>query len=152
MSGGRKVDWEAVEKGERGRAAPTASTASEVPPPASPTRAGGGDSLRDWFERFTGHRPHRWQERLALDVPFGDRLIRVPTGLGKTAGVVASWAWNRLERGNEPWPRRLVWCLPMSRALNRGYAAGRALAAFALLPPSSKRAGPTFHLLMETLP
>jgi hypothetical protein len=40
----------------------------------------------------------------------------------------------------------------LSGALNRGYAVGRALARFTLLPPNSKRAGPTFHLLMETLP
>ncbi len=114
MSGGRRrVDWDALEKGESGTAAPAAAAVPGVPPPASATRTGGGDSFRDWFERFTGHRPHGWQERLALDVSLDNRLVRVPTGLGKTAGVVAAWAWNRLERGDESWPRRLVWCLPM---------------------------------------
>jgi CRISPR-associated endonuclease/helicase Cas3 len=105
MSGGRKVDWEAAEKGERG--------ASGAPPPTSATRKGDESAFRGWFERFTGHPPHGWQERLALDSSSDDRLVRVPTGLGKTAGVVAAWAWNRLERGDESWPRRLAFCLPM---------------------------------------
>ena len=71
------------------------------------------------------------------------QLINVPTGLGKTAAVVLAWLWNRGARSinsqlstlhsppsavllrrtgsvtedgstlNQPWPRRLVYCLPM---------------------------------------
>ena len=43
----------------------------------------------------------------------GNRLIRIPTGFGKTLGVLTAWTWHRVHRGDEAWPRRLVWCLPM---------------------------------------
>jgi CRISPR-associated endonuclease/helicase Cas3 len=50
------------------------------------------------------------------------RLINIPTGLGKTAAVILAWLWNRAapqiekrkyEVAQDPWPRRLVYCLPM---------------------------------------
>lgn len=44
-------------------------------------------------------------------------LINIPTGLGKTAAVVLAWLWNRVlqpdAEARRPWPRRLVYCLPM---------------------------------------
>lgn len=58
-------------------------------------------------------RPHPWQLQLAQDIRPSNRLIRVPTGLGKTAGVVLAWLWNRVMAQNPDWPRRLVFCLPM---------------------------------------
>ncbi|HEY4983634.1 MAG TPA: hypothetical protein VIJ24_01080, partial [Verrucomicrobiae bacterium] len=77
------------------------------------------------FHAATGHAPYDYQRRLAT----GDagrhcesQLINVPTGLGKTAAVVLAWLWNRacppLRTLNpaprtSPWPRRLVYCLPM---------------------------------------
>jgi CRISPR-associated endonuclease/helicase Cas3 len=33
--------------------------------------------------------------------------------MGKTLGVLAAWSWHRLMRGDNAWPRRLIWCLPM---------------------------------------
>lgn len=57
--------------------------------------------------------PHAWQKQLAAEPLLANRLIRVPTGMGKTFGVLGAWAWNRLERKDAAWPRRLVWCLPM---------------------------------------
>lgn len=134
-----------------------------------------------FFARITGARPHDWQAQLGSDPACRDRLIRIPTGFGKTAGVVLTWLYHRVLRKDDAWPRRLVFCLPMrvlveqterairawldsaapevglhvlmggvkaerwasdpdrpaillgtqdmllSRALNRGYAAGRAL-------------------------
>lgn len=65
--------------------------------------------------------PYDYQSRLA-HLPCESRLISVPTGLGKTAAVVLSWLWNRqtsksqisdLKCQTAPWPRRLVYCLPM---------------------------------------
>lgn len=105
---GRKVDW-----GE-GEDAPVPARAPARSAAASREQAGpsGGAPFGDWFERFTGHRPHGWQERLAMS-PLDTRLIRVPTGLGKTAGVIGAWAWNRLDRSDRSWPRRLAFCLPM---------------------------------------
>lgn len=56
---------------------------------------------------------HAWQAGLAECSDCPDRLIRIPTGFGKTLGVLAAWLWNRVERDDPHWPRRLVWCLPM---------------------------------------
>ncbi len=58
-------------------------------------------------------KPHAWQARLVLDDTCRDRLIRIPTGFGKTAGVTIAWLWNRVIQGTDSWPRRLVLCLPM---------------------------------------
>ncbi len=67
----------------------------------------------DFFKRLTGHPRHDWQARLARDSACRDRLIRIPTGFGKTAGVMIAWLWNRVHEKNDGWPRRLVLCLPM---------------------------------------
>jgi CRISPR-associated endonuclease/helicase Cas3 len=76
-------------------------------------------SFADWFnasltegERATW-KPHPWQLQLAANQDCESRLIRIPTGLGKTLGVLAAWAYHRLHRNDASWPRRLVWCLPM---------------------------------------
>src|SRR5882724_12741899 len=70
--------------------------------------------FRQWFGAITGHEsPRRWQEELAAESICRDRLIRIPTGLGKTEGVLAAWSYQFLSRADDKWPRRLVWCLPM---------------------------------------
>lgn len=72
------------------------------------------DGYDEFFEKkVAGHSPHPWQRELAAASECGNRLIRVPTGLGKTLGVLSAWIWHRLQRRDERWPRRLVWCLPM---------------------------------------
>jgi CRISPR-associated endonuclease/helicase Cas3 len=68
------------------------------------------------FERVSDKRklsPHGWQSLLASVERCENRLIRIPTGFGKTLGVLTAWLWNRVQRADESWPRRLVWCLPM---------------------------------------
>ncbi|MGB1275757.1 MAG: type I-G CRISPR-associated helicase/endonuclease Cas3g, partial [Nannocystaceae bacterium] len=67
----------------------------------------------DWFCRHTGFTPHPWQAQLAGSSELCNRLIRIPTGFGKTQGVLAAWAYNRLVRRDASWPRRLILCLPM---------------------------------------
>ena len=72
---------------------------------------------RAFFKQMTAQlpdqSPHRWQEELGDDPICKDRTIRIPTGFGKTAGVVLPWLYHRVEHDNETWPRRLVFCLPM---------------------------------------
>lgn len=81
-----------------------------------------------WFRDVTGHQdPHPWQAELAVASRCEDRLIRIPTGLGKTEGVLATWAWHRLVRKDESWPRRLVWCLPMRVLVEQTATAARRL-------------------------
>jgi CRISPR-associated endonuclease/helicase Cas3 len=67
-----------------------------------------------FFERITGNAtPHAWQLALGEDEVCRDRTIRIPTGFGKTAGVVVAWLHHRVARNDNRWPRRLVFCLPM---------------------------------------
>nr|MDQ3418939.1 DEAD/DEAH box helicase [Acidobacteriota bacterium] len=68
-----------------------------------------------WFLSLTGTAapPHEWQRALAASAIARNRLIRIPTGMGKTLGVFAAWSWHRVHLQNDAWPRRLVWCLPM---------------------------------------
>lgn len=73
-------------------------------------------SFDRFFQRAAGQAetiPHAWQTELGTSMTCRDRLIRIPTGFGKTLGVLAAWSWNRVERDDDSWPRRLVWCLPM---------------------------------------
>lgn len=86
----------------------------------------------EFFEAATGgSKPYGYQCRLACgpnaytarpetlraDTHCPSQFINIPTGLGKTAGVVLAWLWNRLAKpdpgADAPWPRRLVYCLPM---------------------------------------
>ncbi|MFW5741325.1 MAG: HD domain-containing protein, partial [Myxococcota bacterium] len=67
----------------------------------------------DWFEKTTSYKPHPWQARLGGDTRCSDRLVRIPTGFGKTAGVVGPWLFHRVVRSDSVWPRRLVFVLPM---------------------------------------
>jgi CRISPR-associated endonuclease/helicase Cas3 len=60
--------------------------------------------------------PYDYQIRLAggdSGTTCHSQLINIPTGLGKTAAVVLAWLWNRVQRQNPEWPRRLVFCVPM---------------------------------------
>jgi CRISPR-associated endonuclease/helicase Cas3 len=71
-------------------------------------------TFNEFFKSLTSHGvPHEWQCSLADRDDYSSRLIRIPTGLGKTLGVLAAWLWHRVQRKDNHWPRRLVWCLPM---------------------------------------
>ncbi len=100
----------------------------------------------EFFESVTGHRPYPYQEALARDT--WPALLDVPTGLGKTAAVIAGWLWRRLA-GDAATGRRLVYCLPMRVLVEqvRDDAKAwceRASEAFA----KRGKAVPTVHLLM----
>jgi CRISPR-associated endonuclease/helicase Cas3 len=76
---------------------------------------GGESSFESWFAKLAGSAvpPHSWQRSLVAEQAPRSQLIRIPTGMGKTLGVLAAWSWHRLHRADDAWPRRLVWCLPM---------------------------------------
>ncbi len=69
--------------------------------------------FNNWFESIAEMPPRPWQSALARSTEYTNRFIRIPTGMGKTYGVVAAWSYHRLVRKDAAWPRRLVWCLPM---------------------------------------
>ena len=62
-----------------------------------------------WFQRAHERLPHPWQRALAGPDQPGHRLIRVPTGFGKTIGVLSAWLYHGVTRRETSWPRRLVW-------------------------------------------
>jgi len=98
----------------------------------------------DWFATLTGHaRAHEWQTELMQAEICRDRLIRIPTGLGKTEGVLTAWSLHRICNGDERWPRRLIWCLPMRVLVEQTEQVARALAA--RMPVSNR---PNVHVAM----
>ena len=67
-----------------------------------------------FFAKMNGGKtPYLWQQDLVHEEECKNRLIRIPTGFGKTLGVLSTWAWYRIHLQRNDWPRRLVWCLPM---------------------------------------
>lgn len=58
-----------------------------------------------WFARTAGFAPYPWQVELGDSVALQDRLLRIPTGFGKTAGVVLGWLYNAVARADARWPR-----------------------------------------------
>lgn len=103
-----------------------------------------GQTFSAWFASLTGHEsPRPWQIDLAVGQDCRNRLIRIPTGMGKTEGVLAAWSYHRLHRGDVGWPRRLVWCLPMRVLVEQTKQVAQQLAAGI---PEPHR--PTIHYVM----
>ncbi|MDP8244756.1 MAG: CRISPR-associated helicase Cas3' [Candidatus Hinthialibacter antarcticus] len=70
-------------------------------------------TFKQIFQQATSLEPFPFQAKFAETLPS---LVRVPTGLGKTAAVVLGWLWRRRFAQDEvrnATPRRLVYCLPM---------------------------------------
>ncbi|MHB8765336.1 MAG: type I-G CRISPR-associated helicase/endonuclease Cas3g [Deferrisomatales bacterium] len=87
-----------------------------------------------------------YQETLGVG-PWPD-LLNIPTGLGKTAGVVVAWLWKRLN-GDADTPRRLVYCLPMRVLVEQTFGnAGQWTGAAAELFGAGGASAPSVHLLM----
>lgn len=103
-----------------------------------------GIAFEEWFLRLTEHSsPRAWQRELAAENNCRSRLIKIPTGLGKTEGVLAAWSYQRFQRGDTAWPRRLVWCLPMRGLVEQTEHVARSL--IARLPEASR---PAIHVAM----
>lgn len=66
-----------------------------------------------FFKSLTDFPAHRWQLALGESAECADRLLRIPTGFGKTAGVVLPWLYHRVLRQDLAWPTRLAFTLPM---------------------------------------
>ncbi len=68
------------------------------------------------FEEFfsiamgANKKPYPYQAKLA-STPWPE-MIKVETGMGKTAAIVINWLFKRLQKDSKT-PRRLVYCLPM---------------------------------------
>jgi CRISPR-associated endonuclease/helicase Cas3 len=98
----------------------------------------------EWFHQLTGHpATHEWQLNLSAETRCRNRIIRIPTGFGKTQAALAVWSYHRLHRQDQSWPRRLVWCLPMRSLVEQ--TAETAERMFATLPEESR---PRVYTLM----
>lgn len=101
------------------------------------------------FKLATGFEPMKWQIELAGDTRARSRLIRIPTGFGKTLGVLGAWVYNRIVRQDDAWPRRIVLCLPMRVLVEQTEAVVRqTLDRAGLLRNEGLPDGVTVHLLM----
>ena len=81
----------------------------DVPPSVLPTAR--SVSFRAYFRMATGFGPLPWQCDVAANgLP---EVLSIPTGLGKTEGVVLAWSWRRREPVEATEPRHLIYCLPM---------------------------------------
>ncbi|MBC8356982.1 MAG: CRISPR-associated helicase Cas3' [Planctomycetes bacterium] len=76
-----------------------------------------------------GSQPHPWQRKLADEGQLQNRLIRIPTGMGKTLGVLTTWLLHRVVGSDRDWPTRLVWCLPMRTLVEQTESESRKLLA-----------------------
>ena len=72
--------------------------------------------IEAFYVRATGHQPYAYQAGLAKGERM-PKLLRVPTGAGKTEAAILGWMYRRfyhpdadVRRGT---PGRLVYCLPM---------------------------------------
>ena len=91
---------------------------------------GHSTEFKSWFASVTGHSlPRDWQTEIGENGACRNRLIRISTGLGKTEGVLGAWSFHRVGRGDNCWPRRLVWCLPMRVLVEQTEHVARTLAA-----------------------
>ena len=87
-------------------------------------------SYGEWFRQVSGFaQAHAWQETLGDLGQCSNRLIRIPTGYGKTIGVLSVWTFHRLIRADDLWPRRLVWCLPTRVLVEQTESVARSLVA-----------------------
>ena len=72
--------------------------------------------FKDFFMSATGNTPFPYQQRFANDVML-PKVLHVPTGAGKTAGMILAWVWRRFYHPEKDvqinTPRRLIYCLPM---------------------------------------
>lgn len=75
----------------------------------------GIEGIEEFYGQATGHPPYPWQKRVAeKGLP---ELLEVPTGCGKTLGVLLGWLYRRrfhpdpsIRRAT---PRKLIFTLPM---------------------------------------
>jgi CRISPR-associated endonuclease/helicase Cas3 len=76
-------------------------------------------NYKPFFRLLTGNDPLPFQDRFA-STRYRHTVLSVPTGLGKTDTVLASWLY-RIAHEPATTPRRLLWCLP-GRALTEQVA------------------------------
>ncbi|MEZ6128615.1 MAG: DEAD/DEAH box helicase [Planctomycetaceae bacterium] len=89
-----------------------------------------------WFSKLTRHsKPRAWQSDLGRQETPCSKLLRIPTGMGKTEGVLSTWLYHRIVRGDQSWPTRVVWCLPMRVLVEQTVEVAKSIASRVDNPP-----------------
>ncbi|WTW98366.1 DEAD/DEAH box helicase [Streptomycetaceae bacterium NBC_01309] len=76
--------------------------------------------FEEFFHTATGQRPYAYQAGLAASGP--PRIVRVPSGGGKTAAIMLAWLYRRLVSAVEVTPRRLIYVLPQGSLADQTHA------------------------------
>jgi CRISPR-associated endonuclease/helicase Cas3 len=69
-------------------------------------------NFSDFFTIAMGQQIAPYPYQIKLGQEAWPDFIRVPTGIGKTAGIIIPWLWKCLNIDPDT-PRRLIYCLPM---------------------------------------
>jgi CRISPR-associated endonuclease/helicase Cas3 len=107
-------------------------------------------SFDQFFEIAVEDKPLPFQRRFA-EADSLPQLVRVPTGLGKTAMAVVGWLWRRLGASAEcraATPRRLVYCLPMRVLVEQTAENARNWLGKLRVANAIEGDGPAVHVLM----
>ena len=101
----------------------------------------------EWFSKITGDVPHEWQRSLGEDAHCRERMIRIPTGFGKTAGVVLAWLHHRTS--NSATKHGLdAWCSATYRCVSSSNRPERAIKTWLVKFGIGRARSPGLHVLM----
>jgi CRISPR-associated endonuclease/helicase Cas3 len=107
-------------------------------------------SFEEFFEKAVENNPLPFQREFAEAASL-PQLVRVPTGLGKTAMAVVGWLWRRFGASEEcraATPRRLVYCLPMRVLVEQTAENARNWLGKLRVANAIEGDGPAVHVLM----
>ena len=102
----------------------------------------------DLFQIALGKEFHPYPYQRALAQEPWPAIVKIPTGMGKTAAVVLAWLYKRLRKDIQT-PRRLIYCLPMRVLVEQTQSNARRwienLTNAKIIAPDRK---PSVHVLM----
>ena len=106
------------------------------------------DDFKRFFKKAMGKDVDPYPYQLSLASAAWPEVLNIPTGIGKTAGIILSWLFKRL-RGDPDTPRRLVYCLPMRVLVEQTVTNARNWIENLKDPdPASPNQMPSVHVLM----
>lgn len=101
-----------------------------------------------FFQTALGKEIDPYPYQKALSKETWPDIVKIPTGMGKTAAIVLAWLYKRLSNESHT-PRRLIYCLPMRVLVEQTQSNARQwiekLIRADIIPPDRK---PSVHVLM----
>ncbi len=68
--------------------------------------------FEELFQKALGNEAYPYPYQKALSQKNWPDILKIPTGMGKTAAIILAWLFKRLQKDSHT-PRRLIYCLPM---------------------------------------